>query len=287
MTHKNRQSCCVKENAFRHGSFSRRSDGRSIPRFRCKTCKKSFSLATDDPAYYQKKRHLNYKCGYMLSSCMSMRRVALVLGIHPITVGRKLEYLAHQFRLNKDTMIDDLSLITAIQFDELITIEHTKCKPLSVALAVSEKTRKIIGFKVSQTPATGHLARISRRKYGHRQDCRLEGMHALFKELKSELSPTITIKSDECPFYHGVVKTYFPKATYEQHLSQRSSVAGQGELKKGWKDPLFYINHTFAMLRANINRLVRKTWCTTKKISRLIDHLMVYIWMHNQRLTAA
>ena len=214
-----------------------------------------------------------------------MRRIALVLGIHPITVARKLEFLAQQFRLKQDKMIENPHLISAIQFDELITIEHTKCKPLAVSMAVAEKSRKIIGFRVSQTPATGHLARISRKKYGYRPDCRLEGMNDLFKQLKSTLSPKISIKSDECPFYHGVVKRYFPQANYVQHHSHKSSVAGQGELKKVWKDPLFYINHTFAMLRANINRLVRKTWCTTKKVSRLIDHLTIYMWMHNMKLT--
>ena len=287
MPYKKRRACCTKQNAHKHGTFPRRSDGRIIARFRCKTCKKCFSNATDDPACYQKKRHVNHKCAGLLASCMSMRRIALILGLHPITVARKLEYLAQQFRLKQEEFISDPDSINSIQFDELQTIEHTKCKPLSVALAVSEKTRKIIGFKVSQMPATGHLARISRQKYGYRKDCRLEGMDALFKYLKAKLRPDIKIKSDECSFYKRMVKQYFPKAEYEQYVSQRSSVAGQGELKKGWKDPLFYINHTFAMLRANINRLVRKTWCTTKKVSRLNDHLMVYVWMHNMRLTAA
>ena len=285
MTHKKRCACCKKENAYKQGYYNRISDGRKIPRFQCKTCKKYFSQATFDPAYYQKKRHLNYKSGVLLSSCMSMRRIALALGIHPITVARKLEYLAQQFRLKQEKMVENPHLISAIQFDELNTIEHTKCKPLSVSMAVSEKSRKIIGFRVSQMPATGHLARISRKKYGDRADFRMEGMNDLFKQLKSMLSPKISIKSDECSFYHGVVNRHFPQAKYEQHHSHRSSVAGQGELKKVWRDPLFYNNHTFAMLRANINRLVRKTWCTTKKVSRLIDHLMIYMWMHNMKLT--
>ena len=68
---------------------------------------------------------------------------------------------------------------------------------------------------------------------------------------------------------------------YNQFKGEKSTVSGQGELKKVAKDPLFSINHTFAMLRANVNRLIRKTWCTTKKMARLIDHLSIYVWMHN------
>ena len=221
----------------------------------------------------------------MLSSCMSMRRTALTLNIHPITVARKLEYLAQQFRQHQASIFADSNITTAIQVDELQTIEHTKCKPLSVALAVSEKTRKILGFCVSEMPATGHLAKISRKKYGPRSDNRVSGMNELFSQLKLHLPANIHIKSDECSFYKKVVTQHFPAASYEQYPGKKSTVAGQGELKRVWRDPLFYINHTFAMLRANINRLVRKTWCTTKKVSRLIDHLMVYVWMHNMKLT--
>ena len=46
------------------------------------------------------------------------------------------------------------------------------------------------------------------------------------------------------------------------------------------RDPLFCINHTFAMLRANINRLIRKTW-HHQKVQPLIHHLTVYMFVHN------
>jgi hypothetical protein len=38
------------------------------------------------------------------------------------------------------------------------------------------------------------------------------------------------------------------------------------------------------MLRANINRLFRRTWCTTKKKERLEQHLAVYLDFHNRIL---
>jgi hypothetical protein len=39
------------------------------------------------------------------------------------------------------------------------------------------------------------------------------------------------------------------------------------------------------MLRANMNRLFRKTWCTTKTPAGLIDHLSLYVGYHNRVLT--
>jgi len=61
-------------------------------------------------------------------------------------------------------------------------------------------------------------------------------------------------------------------------------VVGQGELKRGGYDPLFSLNHTAAMIRANINRLFRRTWCTSKRIDRLEGHLLLYTDYHNRVL---
>jgi hypothetical protein len=41
------------------------------------------------------------------------------------------------------------------------------------------------------------------------------------------------------------------------------------------------------MLRANINRLFRRTWCTTKKPECLRQHIAVYVEFHNTVLLKA
>ncbi|MFK7856606.1 MAG: hypothetical protein AB8B79_20995, partial [Granulosicoccus sp.] len=40
---------------------------------------------------------------------------------------------------------------------------------------------------------------------------------------------------------------------------------------------LFSVNHSFANIRAKVNRLNRRTWCTTKLPERLADHIDIYI----------
>lgn len=52
-------------------------------------------------------------------------------------------------------------------------------------------------------------------------------------------------------------------------------------MKKVRFDPLFSLNHTCAMLRANINRLFRRTWCTTKVPENLGAHIAMYAYYHN------
>ena len=91
------------------------------------------------------------------------------------------------------------------------------------------------------------------------------------------LPPNVHFETDGHKHYASLIKHYFPNATHEVFPSVRGAVVGQGELKKTHFDPLFTINHFLATMRAQINRLVRRTWCTTKLPDRLSDHIDVLI----------
>ena len=273
----------------RKGRYFRSSDGQWIQRYFCRSCGGTFSSATNLPCYRQKKRKLNPAFDRLFSSCVSQRRAAILLGVNRKTAVRKFRFLATQARQEQERWLKQLAShpISHVQFDDLETSEHTKCKPLSVALAVEPKSRKILGFQVSSMPAKGHLSQIAFKKYGPRADDRAQGWNALFYSLKPVVREDAEWLSDENPHYPHHLKRHHPKATHRTVKGRRGCVAGQGELKKIGNDPLFSLNHTCAMLRANLNRLVRRTWCTTKTKQGLIDHLSIYVRYHNQVLTQA
>ena len=164
-----------------------------------------------------------------------MRRIARVLNINPKTVARKLTYLGQT--LHKKMATQNLTHVSHIQFDELQTIEHTKLKPLSVAMAVSAKDRhRIIGFPggihahhrpfgvvVTQengiVPTTGsvNLLPVART---FNLDCqRATPLNRTNVRATSHLSHV------------------FPRAKYQQFKGKKGSIAGQGELKKVVRDP--------------------------------------------------
>lgn len=265
------------------GHYFRQDDSRSIQRYKCQHCCKKFSAATSTLEWKQKKRRVNKQLFNILSSGVSMRRSALLLRVHRTTVDRKLRYLAQKSRLMHQELLTKIGTDKTqhLQFDDLITTEHTKLKPLSITVAVDAKRRFILGTSVSTIPAFGHLAALSRKKYGKRQSTHKEHLYKLLNEISPYVDRNAKIESDEHSLYAGVVQRFFPVATYYQYKGGRGAVVGQGELKKLRRDPLFMLNHTCAMLRANINRLIRKTWCTTKDPRRLEDHLSIYIAFHN------
>jgi len=184
--------------------------------------------------------------------------------------------------------LDSLSLfatdVKEIQFDHMETWEHSKLKPLSILIVVEKKTRAILANIACPSPAKGMIRDKSLKKYGKRKDMRGVVMRGAFEEIAKAYPNIKKIESDKSPLYPSVVRKIFPKAKYITYKGRRGCVTGQGEMKSGGLDPLFSLNHTCAMHRANMNRLYRRTWCTTKKLEGLKMHLDLYRYYHNKEL---
>ena len=263
------------------GFFFRQSDKTRHQRFYCRECKRSFSNETFNPCFRQKKRHLNHRVLEELASAKSQRRLARNLRTTRKTIVRKFLFLEKHVEDLFNWHRNLFPKSSSIQFDDLETFEHSKLKPLSVCAAMESDTRRILGFRVARMPAKGLLVQKSLKKYGPRVDERRQMRNELFTEIKEFVIPEAEIKSDKNPHYPKDVKRHFPNAKHLRFDGRRGCVVGQGELKAGGFDELFSLNHTYAMFRANINRLFRKTWNTTKKPERLRIHILIYCVYHN------
>lgn len=266
------------------GTFRRRSDDVLLQRFLCHHCQRTFSEATLNPCYRQKRRDANPLIFQLLVSGVSQRRASRLLRLNRKTVVRKFIWMG----LIADRVLTwdrrHFPLVNELEFDDLETFEHSKLKPLSVTMAVERHSRRILGYRVGRMPAKGHLVQRSLKKYGPRVDERKLRREELFADIQSSVNPSCLIKSDMNPHYRPSVRKYFPEANHFVTEGRRGCVVGQGELKAGGFDPLFTLNHTFAMFRANINRLFRRTWNTTKKPQRLDLHIALYVLYHNWAL---
>jgi transposase-like protein len=268
----------------RFGFFYRTGDSRWIQRFRCRSCRKTCSRATFSRWFRHKKRVKNEQLRRHFASSGTIRRAARTFNLNRKTVERKLMVLG--FEAEANLRIENLSRpkVRDIEFDDMETFEHTKCKPISITLAVQKRTRRILGLELSTMAAKGLLAEKARSKYGHRPDGRGIARAELFRQLRDVVHDKALIKSDQNPHYAGDVARFFPNARHVQFRGRRPASTGQGEIKRGKYDPLFSLNHTCAMFRANVSRLARRTWVTTKRIDRLRAHLYIYADYHNEHL---
>ena len=270
----------------RKGYFRRKSDSRLVQRFLCRTCGEQFSRSTFSPRYFQKVRRINAPLYMLLNSGVSQNRAALILNVNRKTIHRRFMFLAEEAQRANSARLEKLpkDSISEFHFDDLESSIHTKCKPVSACLSVLPDSRFILDFQVNQMPAKGRLVKTSRKKYGPRKDLRARGWNKMFKRLRPLMRDHVEITSDENPHYPTWVKQYFPEARHIRIPGGRGAITGQGELRDKRYDPMFALNHTCAMLRANNTRLFRRTWCTSKKIDRLRDHIALYVDFHNRYL---
>ena len=215
-----------------------------------------------------------------------MRRSAIISKIHRKTVDRRLLYFGKVSTEYHERLLKNRSPITSIHFDDMETSEHTKMKPLSIPLAVEHPTRLVLAFDVASMPAKGVLAKKSVKKYGKRKDERRKAWRHVLTKANQISAGNVEITSDSHKCYPELIRKLVPGATHIQVKGRRGCVAGQGELKVGGWDPLFSLNHTAAMFRANICRLIRRTWCTTKLAERLKHHIALYVMWHNETILA-
>jgi hypothetical protein len=212
-------------------------------------------------------------------------RIAKLIGCSPTTVARKLLWLNKHVRDLKHTEHDCRHL----QIDEMETIEHTKLKPLTIPLCVSS-TYKILGVGVGRIPAKGHLAEMSRKKYGLRANERQTVLEKLFKDIKLTLrNPPTSITTDAHPIYKELVKKYFPKTLHvivnsSERVKKKRELLYTAEQKKLF-DPMFALNQRCAMLRSDLRRLTRRSWCTTKRVENLLGQLELYQVYNNSQNT--
>lgn len=279
-------NCLRRGQSIKCGTYHNKRRSR-IQRFYCKHCKIGFSAQTKALTYREKKPRANLPLLRLVASGVSQRRSAELLGINRITVARKIVRMGRQarFALRKEAEKNPAGPVVVL--DEVETFEHTKLKPLAVAIAVEHGSRRILAVEVASMPPKGRLAAKSRKKYGPRADHRHIALEAACREIK-RASPTVAeVRSDLCPRYPRVIRQQLPHVKHRRFKSKRARDAGLGELKRGGFDPLFSLNHSAAMFRDNVKTLARRTWCTTKRSDRLQYLLYLYAWTHNQRINGA
>lgn len=273
---------CCKKDFRKKGFYYRKISKTYIPRYFCFTCQKNFSTQTLTKNYRQKRPDLNQLILKSLTSGTTMRKTAKNLNCNYKTVYRKflwLSELAKYHHQSKEFFIQEL------QFDEMESIEHTKLKPLTIALAVSE-SYQLLGVQVGTIPAKGLLSNLSRKKYGPRLDQSSQAVEKLLRSLKvSPMAKSFLIKSDSKPSYKKIVADVFPSQFHETHIA-RENKEKRRELKytlaeKKIFDPIFAANQRMAKLRDHIKRLTRRSWCTTKKLINLESHVYLFMAENN------
>ena len=272
------------------GRFLRACDGRSVQRFLCLECRRTFSTQTFRVDYRLKKPRLNHLLVGPFVSKVTHRQAARLLRCSRSTVAHRLELLGehcerfHRWRLSRARTTPLRSSV--FQLDELETFEHSRrLAPVTMPVLIERKSYFVLDLQTAALPSRGGLRRADRERrekrekvLGRRRSGSVKAVERCLATL-GQLVPAgnpVRVQTDRKATYGAILKRRFPTGVvHERH----SSIA-----RRDYRNALFPINHTLAMMRDGISRLVRRTWAASKMKERLERHSWIWaVWRNYVR----
>ena len=267
----------------RQGYFYRHCDGRWVQRFRCKRCSRTFSTQTFRFDYRLHKPRLHLNLWRDLVSKSTHRQSARTLGCSRATVAQRVVRMGRHCRLfQRRALSRSEGLVGPFQLDELETFEHNRrLSPVTVPVLVEKQSLFVVHQECATLPARGRLSAADRAKKRLRDESegvRRSGSRAAVEACFSALGRVtrdgpVVLEFDGKRTYPGCARRTLGDRARTRVLSSR--------MKAFKRDPLFTVNHTLALLRDGISRLVRRTWAAAKSRHRLRDHLWIWIVYRN------
>jgi len=291
-----RPPCCPYRSCPRHcspgsdffvrfGFYHPRCRPRPVQRFRCRTCRRTFSRQTFRLDYRDQRPDLNPRLFLSIASGLGLRQTSRNLGLSLRCTELKFRKIARHLRRLNLNLRGLLPIGSVLQFDELETYETRRnTRPLSVPVLMERTSRYVIWAesapirpKGTMTKARRRAIREEERRFGPRKDLSARSVKRVLKrgaELARGL-PVVVFESDEKASYPAHARSTFGAG----HVVHRRT---NSRLARGAWNPLFPINHTEALARDLMGRLRRESWLVSKK-RRYLD-LGLQLWMAYRNL---
>ena len=269
------------------GRYPRACDGRTVQRFLCLECHRTFSTQTFRVDYRLKKPHLNHDLIGPFVSKVTHRQAARVLGCSRKTVAHRLELLGEHcrdFHLRRLALAREGGGLRGVfQLDELETFEHSRrLAPVTMPVLIERKSFFVVDLESARLPCRGRLSERDRlekqereREHGVRRSGSRRAVEKCFETLASHHAKDgrVCVETDRKSTYTTILARRFrARLAHERHSSKA---------KRDYQNPLFPINHTLAMMRDGISRLVRRTWAASKLRERLERHAWIWLVWRN------
>lgn len=270
----------------RKGSFRRACDGMAVARFRCQSCERTFSRQTFRLSYRMRRPALRIQLFHLLTAKVTQRQAARILGCSRDTVdrlSRRLGRVARDFHRARMRPWRG-RLEGTFQLDELETFEtHRLTRPVTVPVLIERRSYFILRTRTAPMGPRGRLSEenrkrvdLDRERFGVRVNGSLGAVDACLRTLEEMLAPgaLLHLQTDRKSSYRSLTRKRF-SGRLGSHVRESS------RRRRDYGNVLFPINHTLAMLRDGVSRLVRRSWGASKCRRRLQGHLDLWTAYRN------
>lgn len=266
----------------RRGRYTRRCDTRQVERFLCLTCSRGFSSQTFRLDYRLKRPDLLVPFYLDRVSKVTHRQSARNHRCSRTTEQRHFRLLAkhctdfHAAKLEEVRKLGGLG--ESFSLDELESFERRRIRmPLTAPILAEKSSSFVVDIRVGTLASREKLGKAKteeERRARRKSESRKVVKQALERLLDfAPKDQPICLITDRKHSYVSIVREVF--GTRCEHVRVSSKQV------RDTTNPLFLINHTEAMVRDNVSRLVRRNWAASKLLKWLLGHFAIWITYRN------
>ena len=264
----------------RYGFYPRLLRPHRIQRFRCDTCRRTFSTQTFAVDYWLKHPRLLAPVFFRLLACSGFRQIARDAGVRHTSVMRLSQRLGRHCLLYHHRHRPHGPLLEPLVIDGFESFEYSQDHPLYLNLAVGADSHFLYAFTDTELRRKGtrtdrqreRCARVE-AQFGRPRPGRLIDDIAQLLRLSVPTPQPLTLRSDEHPVYPVAVRRLRDwQVRHERTLST---------LPRTPRNPLFPVNLADLLLRHNSANHKRETIAFSKRRQNALERLAVLLVWRN------
>jgi len=275
----------------RHGFYSTKRR-RRIPRFRCLTCKRTFSRQTFSVSYYRKRPELMRGVAAGIVAGSALRQIARTLECAPNSVARISAHLGRHAMLLHAHVLSHLEgrLDEPVVFDHFETYECTHDYPFGVATAVGSRSWFVYGLDPAPHARVGRRSPAQERRLRSRPKRAGRGRYHgstrrildTLLELTGPQQP-LTLKWDGHRDYERAVRAHphkqriFTTAYPNPHRGPKGAPRSAQAIERD--RAMFPVDLLHKILRHSLAHHRRKTIAFTRRINAAMERMaLAAVW---------
>jgi hypothetical protein len=264
----------------RFGSFPRRCEPRSIPRFRCGHCRRTFSAQTFSTTYYLKRPELQIALFHRLLTCAGYRQMAREMRCDPTTVMGQTARLGRHALLAQHHLRAGAALREPLVIDGFESFAYSQYHPLHLNLAIGGRSHFTYGFTHSELRRKGRMRVAQRRRrawleatFGRPDPKAIESGVVEVIRLAASMPQPILLRSDEHPAYPRAIRRL---PAWPIRHERTPSIEARTR-----HNPLYPVNLMDLLLRHSSANHKRETIAFSKRHQSVVERAAVLVLWRN------
>jgi hypothetical protein len=263
----------------------------NVPRFKCNTCGKTFSVQTFKLNYYCKKLISYQDVQELLSSSMSLRATARYLHVSMGSVTNRIQRLNRQGLSIHGKVLEEIKLAENLAADGFETFTVNRTFPNDINIVAGSQSQFVYAWNVASLKQTGRITedqKENREESGKGIEFPADEIKNSFREILDVVGELhaaapereLTLFTDEKKEYESAVQESdrLKEAIKAETFIHKIVSSKAPRIKSNPLFPCYYMDREFRKDLANHGY---ETVCFAKNMNRMMERISVYLFHHN------